>query len=168
MRQRPFMGETISVWRNLTMSNRGHAVFPCDAILPVINQSRGGMKSTRYFLFGAVLTGFVLTGGRHSMIFAQGTAFTYQGRLNDAGKPANGIYDVRFTAFDALTNGTAWGGFIAMNVGVTDGLFTAVVNMGAGVFDGSDRWLQLSVRTNGGTTFSQLLPRQRISAVPYA
>ena len=32
-----------------------------------------------------------------TMAFAQGTAFTYQGRLNDGGNPANGIYDLRFT-----------------------------------------------------------------------
>jgi len=28
--------------------------------------------------------------------FAQGTGFTYQGRLNDGGNPANKIYDLRF------------------------------------------------------------------------
>ena len=32
---------------------------------------------------------------------AQGTAFTYQGRLQDTGEPANGTYDLRFTLFDA-------------------------------------------------------------------
>ena len=29
--------------------------------------------------------------------FAQGTGFSYQGRLNDGGSPATGIYDLRFT-----------------------------------------------------------------------
>ena|SRR6185369_16982810 len=33
--------------------------------------------------------------------FPQGTAFTYQGRLNDNGNAANGIYDLRFTIYDA-------------------------------------------------------------------
>jgi hypothetical protein len=32
-----------------------------------------------------------------STTFAQGTAFTYQGRLNEGANPANGIYDLRFT-----------------------------------------------------------------------
>ena len=32
-----------------------------------------------------------------STVFAQGTAFTYQGRLADNGNAANGNYDLRFT-----------------------------------------------------------------------
>src|SRR5882757_2850482 len=36
---------------------------------------------------------------------AQGTAFTYQGRLSDGGAPANGNYDLRFTIYNAATNG---------------------------------------------------------------
>jgi hypothetical protein len=36
---------------------------------------------------------------------AQGTAFTYQGRLFDAGNPANGKYDLRFNLWDALSGG---------------------------------------------------------------
>ena len=31
---------------------------------------------------------------------AQTTAFTYQGRLNDSGTPANGTYDLRFIIYD--------------------------------------------------------------------
>ena len=34
--------------------------------------------------------------------FAQGTAFTYQGRLNDAANPANGVYDLRFAIYDFI------------------------------------------------------------------
>lgn len=30
-----------------------------------------------------------------STCFAQGTAFTYQGQLNDGANPASGIYDLR-------------------------------------------------------------------------
>ena len=40
---------------------------------------------------------------------AQGTAFTYQGRLNDGANPASGIYDLRFTIYDAVNNGAAAG-----------------------------------------------------------
>jgi hypothetical protein len=32
---------------------------------------------------------------------AQGTAFTYQGRLNNGGSPASGLYDLRFTIYDS-------------------------------------------------------------------
>ena len=37
--------------------------------------------------------------------FAQGTVFTYQGRLVDGGKPANGSYDLQFRLADAATGG---------------------------------------------------------------
>ena len=35
-----------------------------------------------------------------STVFGQGTAFSYQGRLNDGGAPAAGNYDLRFTIYD--------------------------------------------------------------------
>ena len=37
----------------------------------------------------------------------QGTAFTYQGRLNDGGPPAKGTYDFAFTLFGACSGGNA-------------------------------------------------------------
>ena len=37
---------------------------------------------------------------------AQTTQFTYQGKLSDAGSPANGTYDFRFGLFDTATVGT--------------------------------------------------------------
>jgi len=41
-----------------------------------------------------------------SSALAQNTMFTYQGRLQDGGTPANASYDLQFTAWDALTGGT--------------------------------------------------------------
>lgn len=35
-------------------------------------------------------------------VAAQTTAFTYQGKLTDAGNPANDNYDLQFKLFDAL------------------------------------------------------------------
>jgi len=40
-----------------------------------------------------------------STVRAQGTGFTYQGRLIDNGSPANGNYDLRFNALDAAAAG---------------------------------------------------------------
>jgi hypothetical protein len=42
-----------------------------------------------------------LVAGAPASLLAQGTAFTYQGRLNDNGGPANGTYDLQFTVFDS-------------------------------------------------------------------
>src|SRR5713101_3818615 len=102
--------------------------------------------------------------------FAQGTAFTYQGRLNDGGAPATGIYDLRFTIYDSTNNP---GVVIAVPItnaatGVTNGLFTATLDFGAGIFAGADRWLEVAVRTNGGGAYTTLTPRQQLTPTPYA
>ena len=100
---------------------------------------------------------------------AQGTAFTYQGRLNDGGGPATGIYDLRFTIYDAVTNGNPIAGPLTNSAtGVTNGLFTVALDFGPGVFTGPALWLQLDVQTNGGAGFIPLLPRQQILPTPYA
>ena len=104
-----------------------------------------------------------------STAFAQGTAFTYQGRLNDNGGPATGIYDERFAIYDAVTNGNLIAGPLTNSAaGVTNGLFAVTLDFGSGVFTGPARWLQLDVRTNGDGSFTTLLPLQPIQPVPYA
>jgi hypothetical protein len=98
-----------------------------------------------------------------------GTAFTYQGQLNDASGPANGTYDLRFTLFDADTAGTVVAGPISVNdIIVADGLFTATIDFGAGALAGSERWLLVEAKATASQTFDALTPRQPLSAVPYA
>ncbi len=53
-------------------------------------------------------------------------------------------------------------------VGVTNGLFTTTLDFGSGVFRGAPYWLQIDVRTNGGSAFSPLSPRQALTPVPYS
>ena len=45
-----------------------------------------------------------------STLQAQGTAFTYQGRLDEAASPAHGSYDLQFALHDAASGGTQKGG----------------------------------------------------------
>jgi|ERR1039458_3768638 hypothetical protein len=104
-----------------------------------------------------------------STLFAQGTAFTYQGRLNGGASPATGIYDLRFTIYDALASGSQIGGTLTSTAtAVSNGLFTVTLDFGAGVFNGTPRWLDIGVRTNGGGAFSPLSPRQPLMPTPYA
>jgi hypothetical protein len=96
-----------------------------------------------------------------------GTAFTYQGRLFIGDVPANGLYDLQFTNYDAAAGGTALGGFNTNALPVTNGLFTVTLDFGA-VFDGTPRWLEISERTNNAGAFGTLAPRQLLAAAPYA
>lgn len=98
-----------------------------------------------------------------------GTAFTYQGRLNDGGGPADGTYDLRFILFDAGVGGTQQGPAVTRDdVTVTGGLFTVSLDFGA-VFSGSKRWLEVGVRPGASTgTYAVLNPRQELTPSPGA
>ena len=94
----------------------------------------------------------------------------YQGRLSDGGSPANGNYDLRFTIYNAVTNGSAVSSILtnAPTV-VSNGLFTVTLDFGPGIFTGLPRWLDIGVRTNGSPgAYTVLIPRQPLTPVPYA
>lgn len=100
--------------------------------------------------------------------YAQGTVFTYQGRLTDGGSPANGSYDLRFAIFDAALGGNQVGSPLTNNATtVANGEFTVSLDFG-GIFTGTNYWLDISVRSNGTADFGALSPRQALSPVPYA
>jgi hypothetical protein len=98
------------------------------------------------------------------------SAFTYQGRLLSAGQPANGVYDFQFLLSDSTTGGNQVGvGLVRPGVSVSNGLFMTTLDFGSDVFNGSNRWLEISVRTNGsGAGYEKLSPRQSVTAAPSA
>jgi hypothetical protein len=100
---------------------------------------------------------------------AQGTAFSYQGRLNVNGAPANGGYDLTFALFNSSNGvGQVASTLTNLNTGVTNGLFAVTLDFGPGVFTGANVWLQIGVRTNGATAFTPLAPLQSVLPLPYA
>jgi lysophospholipase L1-like esterase len=104
----------------------------------------------------------------NGFVFGQATTFLYQGRLNDGSSPASGTYDLKFAIYDAGTNGNQISTTLTNSAtSVSNGLFTATLDFGE-VFNGQSCWLDISVRTNGGSLFTELNPRQLIMAVPYA
>lgn len=107
--------------------------------------------------------------GSYSLALAQGTAFTYQGRLTDGGNAAGGLYDFRFMLFKDGSDGSQTGPTLTnAAVEVSSGLFTVSLDFG-GSFPGDERWLEIAVRTNGSAgDFTSLSPRQRVTATPYA
>ncbi len=101
-----------------------------------------------------------------------GTEITYQGELKDnLDNPLTGQYDFKFVAFDTLNDGTGnlLGTVILDNVQVTNGVFTTQLDLGSGIFIGDKVWLEINVRVGTSTGgFTQLLPRQQVTATPYA
>jgi hypothetical protein len=111
-----------------------------------------------------------LLGGAGPAMAQVGTAFTYQGRLNDAGSPASGLYDLELKLWNAATTGSQVGATVTRsNVTVSSGLFTVMVDFGGGMFGGARRWLSIGVRP-GGTAgaFTTLAPRQELTPVANA
>ncbi len=103
-----------------------------------------------------------------TLAVAQGTAFTYQGRLNDGGVMANGTYDLAFTLFITNTDGVAIAGPVTNSaVAVSNGLFTTLVDFG-NAFTGASNWLEIAVSPSGSNSFTTLAPRQQLTPVPYA
>ena len=123
---------------------------------------------TKLKLHLLLLTLLSLAGFAH----AQGTAIGYQGRLNDGGLPATGLYDFTFHVFDAEVDGTDLAGtpvtFPFDAVPVTNGLFNVILDFGPDIFTGPARWLEITVRTNGVGDPSVLAPRTPLLPTPYA
>jgi trimeric autotransporter adhesin len=97
------------------------------------------------------------------------SSFTYQGRLSNGGSLANGEYEMNFTLYDALTNGTAIGSQTVAPVPVTNGLFAVALDFGSNAFNGGPRWLEIALTVFGSDQpVTTLQPRQPITATPYA
>src|ERR1019366_4889789 len=132
------------------------------------NQDRPNTMKTIVYKLALALLALSTIIAHPSTARAQGTAFTYQGRLNSSGSPVNGSYDLTFALF-SVSNGVGQVGNTVTNTAtlVSNGLFTATLDFGAN-FSGADRWLEIGVRTNGSGSFSTLSPRQTLAPTPYA
>jgi hypothetical protein len=99
-----------------------------------------------------------------------GTGFTYQGQLESGGTPYTGACDLRFKLWDSLNDGAQIGAAQTVsNANLVGGNFTVLLDFGAGVFQGDNRWLAIEVRCPAGSgSFTALSPRQPLMPVPYA
>src|SRR5262245_23609818 len=89
----------------------------------------------RSFSLWFSLISLLLTFSLPLSTFAQGTAFTYQGRLNDGSSPANGNYDMRFYLRNAASGGSPVGNTNTLApVPASNGLFNVTLDFGSGIF----------------------------------
>jgi len=148
------------------MTKPSNIIVPKDEITVREIQWRGKMK--KIIQKAALVTLLSMGNAQFSTALGQGTAFTYQGRLNDGSGPANGNYDLRFILYDNSVGGNQQGPILTNSAtAVSNGLFTVTLDFGS-LFPGAARWLDIGVRTNGGGTFTTLSPRQSVTPTPYA
>jgi hypothetical protein len=98
---------------------------------------------------------------------ALGTAFTYQGRLTNDDGPVSDNCEMAFRLYDQAADGSQEGAAMTATVPITDGLFTARLDFGAGPFDGDALWLDIHVSCPGDASWTDL-GRQELTAAPYA
>lgn len=98
-----------------------------------------------------------------------GSAFTYQGKLEESGQAVTGVYDIQFQLFNGPTLlNFLQSTVVVEDVQVTNGLFTAKVDFGP-LFSGAGRWIALGVRPGSSTgAFTVLADRQELTPAPYA
>ncbi len=130
------------------------------------------MHTLRWMILILVLGGLALGSTSASADlppYPMGTAFSYQGYLKIDGAPANGQYDLLFQLYEDDAGASPVGTATEfLEIPVTDGLFSVLLDFGA-QFDGSARWLKISVRPSGsGNPYTALSPLRQITPVPYA
>jgi hypothetical protein len=130
-----------------------------------MERNMNGKRVLRNIFIGLIFTCLAVVGA-----WAQTTGFSYQGKLNNNGAAANGLYEVQFKLFDAAADGTQIGAvIIKSDVAVTDGIFTTTLDFGAAAFDGAARFLEIGVRPAGDNNpFTILSPRSPINSTPYS
>jgi hypothetical protein len=115
---------------------------------------------------------FVLAFVIPSAIWAQGNAFSFQGRLNEGTSPANGAYDLEFRLFPTVQGGTPIGNTVVSrpNTALINGVFSVMLDFGANAFNNPNSvFIEISVRPNGSpNAYTILGPRQQLTVVPFS
>src|SRR5579871_352482 len=104
-----------------------------------------------------------------STALAQGTAFTYEGLLQNGTAAQSGTFNFTFTLYNVATLGSPIAGPITIpGVAVKNGAFTVTLDFGAAVWNGQINWLEIAVEKNGDSGPTTLTPRQQVTPTPYA
>jgi hypothetical protein len=122
----------------------------------------------KQFVLWFMTAGIMLTVAAVNQAAPLGTAFTYNGRLTDAGNPAHGTYDFKFSLYDALTDGRQVEDTLTIpGVDVHDGYFQVKLDFG-NTYQGIALWLEIEVAPSRSGTYTPLSPRQELTPTPYA
>lgn len=89
--------------------------------------------------------------------------FVYEGRLDDAGRAAEGRYDLKLTAYGDATHGSTLAAPVTLtDVEVRDGRFRIDVDLP--LVESDQVWLEVAVRGSGEPTFASIPGRSKAVA----
>jgi hypothetical protein len=95
---------------------------------------------------------------------AHADSFTYHGTLQDAGRPANGNYDIQLTLYSKQSGGTVLAGPVTLSrVQVANGNFSTVVDFGPMTSMTSQGWVDVKVSPAGNNAFVSLDNRSPVA-----
>lgn len=95
---------------------------------------------------------------------AHAESFTYHGTLQDAGKPADGPYDLRLTLYSSANGGAALSTPVQLfGVPVREGSFSTTADFGDLSSLGTQAWLEVAVKPAGSGEFAALASRSPVS-----
>ena len=130
------------------------------------------MLTNNYRIWSRILLSVFCITILSGAVWAQGNAFSFQGRLNDGTTPANGSYDLQFRLYNAATGGTQIGTTTALHPNTTliNGVFSDTLDFGAAAFNNPNSvFIEIRIRPNGSpNAYTILGPRQQLTVVPFA
>jgi hypothetical protein len=129
------------------------------------------MKKQKDYLLLMITIIAVLAFGGTTASNAQTTQFTYQGRFTDStvGSPTNGMYQMQFALYDAVSGGNLVGQVIDLPaVQVVNGIFTVQLDYGSMPFSTQDVFVELRAFSTVSNSYVTLTPRQKITSAPFA
>jgi hypothetical protein len=95
---------------------------------------------------------------------AHADSFTYHGTLQDAGRPANGRYDIQLTLYSKQSGGTVLAGPVTLSgVTVSNGNFSTNVDFGQSTAMTSEGWVGVKVSPAGNNSFVALTDRSPVA-----
>ncbi len=126
------------------------------------------MSYSRSTLIGMVVS-WMLAGLAHAQT-PLGSEFTYQGRLVKNSTSVTGTCDFTFKLWNDEDEGDEVGASPQVHVAVqvVDGLFNVSLDFGPAAYDGTPRWLELTVQCTGDDDPTTLEPRQEMKPTPHA
>lgn len=132
------------------------------------------LEDRRFILVGAAVFAVVVLAVSKPSAAEEpaGTAFTYQGDLEERDTPVDGTVNFEFSLWDdpTDTDPEVWlGPMLSRTVYVEEGQFNVILDFGEDVFSGNARWLEIAMCSPSPCRdFITLTPRRELSTTAYA